>query len=110
MDLATIIGVLTAISLLLGILVIIYNFTKMMVNLVGRLIARETKQDRQIKELYSIIEVLREKVRQLEGYSAKRQVEGDCNVEPFFPSSSLEHLQNAAEENFKRIKTDFTNL
>lgn len=110
MDLATIIGVLTAISLLLGILVIIYKFTKIMINLIGRLIARETKQDRQIKDLYNIIEVLREKVKQLEGYSAKKKVQGSQNIEPFYPDSSLETLQNSADQSFKEIKTDFTNL
>lgn len=106
MDLATIIGILTAISLLLGILAIIYKFCKLIVTTIRTLGARERKQDGQIKDLFNLVNVQGQQIKQIHGYLAKPKAEQA--QKPFFPGSSLEALEQSAVESFRSNKTDFT--
>lgn len=113
MDLATIIGILTAISLFLGIAAIVYKFFKLVLNVARSLHDREQRQDAkiekqsgQIKDLFRITDIQRQKIAELQGYCGKSKKE--IAPRPFFPSAALEILDQSAVDSYKANKTDFT--
>lgn len=106
MDLATIIGILTAISLLLGILVIIYKFFKLLVISVRASHAKERAQDARISDLLELVNVQGEEIKQMQNFLALDPRERGGRR--FYPTSALSNLTKITLDHFNSNKTDFT--
>jgi hypothetical protein len=105
-DLATIIGILTAISLLLGILAIIYKFFKLLVFNIRASHAKERAQDARISDLLELVKVQTEEIKQMQNFLSLDPKERDNRR--FYPTSALSNLSQKTLEHYNSNTTDFT--
>lgn len=103
MNLATIIGILTAISLFLGILIVFYKIFVQIAKIASAISSRERRQDGQIKDTFNIAGLQGQRIKQIEGYLSLPEEERKNR--PFYPGSSLAILEDAAVESFNKNKT-----